>query len=96
MGNHFTALDAPSAKRFKQCTPISIMQLNHGIGETTMTKLKPCPFCNCEMNIHKGWLAVHPDNGCVLGIIPVEFNIKNEVWVNAWNNRVEDDKQVGE
>ena len=55
-----------------------------------MAELKPCPFCGANLKIENNVFAVHPQNGCVLGLNPLEFHIRNEVWVDAWNRRTGD------
>ena len=53
-----------------------------------MTKLKPCPFCGCDMNIETVaidyfGLVGHPRHrdGCMIGTMPCANELK--LWLNG-------------
>lgn len=70
---------------------------------TELIKVKPCPYCGCELEWHdeehinkNGYTVrsryyMHPPNGCVLDLIDAPFVIgcgNSFEYAKAWNNRV--------
>ena len=63
-----------------------------------MAELKPCPFCGCELEIHRnkrlGDYYTHPENDCILANIDdatgVAVILGSEI--EKWNRRAEDGK----
>ena len=62
-----------------------------------MTKLKPCPFCGCDMKIETEAidyieLVGHPRHrdGCMMGAMPSPRSKDVDKLVEFWNRRVND------
>lgn len=60
-----------------------------------MNKLKPCPFCGCNLTLSKtGTEYEHPDNNCFLSFADSEygcvwFPVRDMESIEAWNRRAD-------
>lgn len=62
-----------------------------------MEKIKPCPFCGCDLEIDDLGFATHPANDCALSDVgdrdvwsPFCMDLRQKEEVEAWNRRVEE------